>query len=94
MENGLPEEIAYEQFGQHCGQPRYLKLGHILAQHLKKGMEGLEEILEQEMEQAQEERIELARKKGEETGVKLLIPMGMMLVVVLAVLMIPAFLSI
>ena len=94
MENGLPEEVVYEQFGQRCGQPRYLKLGHILAQHLKKGMEGLEEILEQEMQQAQEERIELARKKGEETGVKLLIPMGMMLIVVLAVLMIPAFLSI
>ena len=50
-----------------------MKLGHILAQHLKKGMEGLEEILEQEMQQAQEERIELARKKGEETGVKFMV---------------------
>ena len=45
------------------------------------------------MQQAQEERIELAKKKGEETGVKLLIPMGMMLIVVMAVLVIPAFLS-
>ena len=70
-----------------------MKLGRLFAQHLKKGTEGLEEILGQEMQQAQEERIELAKKKGEETGVKLLIPMGMMLIVVMAVLVIPAFLS-
>ena len=93
MESGVAEETAYEQFGQRCGQPRYLKLGRLFAQHLKKGTEGLEEILGQEMQQAQEERIELAKKKGEETGVKLLIPMGMMLIVVMAVLVIPAFLS-
>ena len=93
MKSGIPEEKAYEHFGQRCGQPRYLKLARILAQHMKKGTEGLEEILEQEMQQAQEERIALAKQTGEEAGTKLLIPMGMMLIVVLVILVLPAFLN-
>lgn len=93
MESGVSEEKAYEHFGQRCGQSRYLKLGRILAQHLRKGTEGLEEILGQEMQQAQEERMALARQMGEEAGTKLLLPMGMMLVVVLVILIVPAFMN-
>ncbi len=93
MQSGISEEKAYEHFGQRCGQTRYLKLARILAQHMKKGTEGLEEILEQEMQQAQEERIAMAKQAGEEAGTKLLIPMGMMLIVVLVILVLPAFLN-
>lgn len=93
MESGVSEERAYENFGQRCGQSRYLKLARILGQHLKKGTEGLEEILSQEMQQTQEERMAFARQMGEEAGTKLLIPMGMMLMVVLVILILPAFLN-
>lgn len=93
MKSGVAEETVYEQFGQRCGQPRYVKFGRILAQHLKKGTEGLEEILEQEMRQAQEERMMTARQKGEEAATKLLLPMGMMLMIVLVILILPAFLN-
>ena len=93
MKNGISEEKAYEHFGQRCGQSRYMKLGRILVQHMKKGTEGMEEILDQEMEQAQEERIALAKQMGEEAGTRLLIPMGIMLVIVLVILVVPAFLN-
>ena len=54
---------------------------------------GLSEILESEVNDAYEERKALARKKGEEAGTKLLLPMGIMLVISMAIIIIPAFLS-
>ena len=50
-------------------------------------------VLEQEAEDAFEKHHALIRKMGEEAGTKLLLPMVMMLVVVIALIMIPAFLT-
>lgn len=83
MENGVPEAAAYENFGRRCGHPVYRKLGMVLSQNLKKGSEGLAELLEQEAMLA----------LGEEAGTKLLIPMILMLMVVLVILMVPAMMS-
>ena len=43
--------------------------------------------------QAMEMRKQQAKKRGEEVSTKLLLPMTLMFVVVLAIVMIPAFLS-
>ena len=59
----------------------------------RKGTKGLAEILENEVNDAYEDRKALARKKGEEAGTKLLLPMGIMLVISMAIIIIPAFLS-
>lgn len=93
MEKGIGEGTAYEMFGQKCRDLRYLKFGSLLSQNLKKGSKGLVEILEQEAEAGMEERKNLARKLGEEASTKLLLPMMLMLMQVVAILMVPAMLS-
>lgn len=93
MEKGVGEASVYEGFGQKCRDLRYLKFGSLLSQHLKKGSKGLAELLEQEAQSGMEERKNLARRLGEEAGTKLLLPMMLMLILVVAILMIPAVIS-
>jgi len=93
MQTGVAEASAYERFGKRCQLTCYVKLGSILSQNLKKGSKGLIELLETEMLTGMEERKNEARRLGEEAGTKLLIPMISMLMVVLIILMVPAFLS-
>jgi hypothetical protein len=50
-------------------------------------------LLEQEERNAMNERINLAKKRGEEAGTKLLGPMILLLLIVMLMIMIPAFLS-
>ena len=53
----------------------------------------MQQLLKKEVEDAFEERKRIARKKGEEAGTKLLIPMVMMLAVVIAIVAVPALMS-
>ena len=62
-------------------------------QNLNKGTRGMQQLLKKEVEDAFEERKRIARKKGEEAGTKLLIPMVMMLAVVIAIVAVPALMS-
>ena len=72
----------------------YRKLAALLTQNLRKGSKGLSELLRTEADQAFEERKAAAKKRGEEAGTKLLLPMFMMLSMVLLIVIVPAFLSI
>ena len=94
MQSGITEAEAYEHFGKRCGLASYRKLGALLSQNVRKGTKGLAELLSVESVQAFEERKSLARKLGEEAGTKLLLPMFLMLAIVMAIIIIPAFLSI
>lgn len=94
MQGGTPEAEVYENFGMRCGISAYRKFGAMLAQNVKKGSKGLTVLLEREAEEAIEERKNLAKKLGEETGTKLMIPMFLMLIIVFAIVIIPAFFSI
>ena len=76
-----------------CIRDSYKGLSILLIQNLKKGGKGLLQLLEQEAQAAFEARKRQARVEGEKAAVKLLLPMGMMLLVVLIILMVPAFLS-
>lgn len=93
MQSGVPEGTAYQNFGRRCGLPSYIKLGSLLAQNLQKGARGLTALLEKEATISMEEHKNAARKLGEKASIKLLLPMILMFTVVLAILMIPAFLS-
>ena len=93
MQSGIPEAQAYERFGKRCQLPEYIRIGTVLSQNLKKGAKGLTTLLETEAETSLTERKNQARKIGERAGTKLLLPMVLMLGVVLAILMVPAFLS-
>ena len=90
---GVPEGNAYEQFGRRTGVLTFIKFGSLISQNLKKGNKGLAELLMREALEAFEERKELAKRLGEEAGTKLLGPMMVMFMIVLIIIMIPAFLS-
>lgn len=93
MEGGMYEAEAYERMGSRYGLAAYKMLSVLLVQNLKKGNENLLELLEREAASVTEERKRNARVKGEEASVKLLLPMVMQLIVVLIILMVPAFLN-
>lgn len=93
MESGVTELNAYENFGQRCRLPQYKKCASLLSQNVRKGTGGLLGALNQEAENAFEERKALAKRKGEEAQTRLLLPMVMMLVVVMILVMVPACFS-
>ena len=86
----MGEQKAYEHFGERCGGAMYRKFANILTQNLKKGSQGVVALLEQEAENAFEERKRAAKRYGEEAGTKLLFPMMIMLGIVMVILIIPA----
>lgn len=90
LESGRGEERAYERFGERCGQSDYRKLGHLLAQNLRKGNRGIVVLLEKEAENAFEERKQAAKRYGEEATTKLLFPMMLMFGMILLILIVPA----
>ena len=91
--DGESERLAYQKFGERVDLGEYQRLIRILLQNLQTGSRGLCKLLEQESENALEERKALACKLGEEAGTKMLLPLMMMLGIVIAIIMIPAMLS-
>ena len=88
---GVPEGTAYENFGKRTGIREYVRLSTFLMQNLKKGSSALLQQLREESGQAEEMRMQNARKLSEEATTKLLLPMIMLLVVVMIMIMVPAF---
>lgn len=94
MKAGYSETASYLEFGRRCGIHTYIKFANLLEQNIKKGTKGLRDILNAEARDALEERKALARKKGDEAGTKLLLPMGIMLVISIIMIIVPALMSI
>ena len=87
------EAAAYGAFGRRCRAHCYLKLGSSLEQNLRQGISGLEQQLDQELTQALEQRKNQAIQDGERMETKMLFPMFLLLGLVMAIVMIPAFMS-
>ena len=93
IENGISEYKAIGKLAERCKIPYYTKLAVLLNQNIRKGNNNLQKQLKEEMDKAFEERKNLARKYAEEAGTKLLFPMVLMLLVVIVMIMYPAFVS-
>ncbi len=91
IRTGVPEAEAYERFGQRTGLQEYIQLSTLLIQNLQKGSNALTERLREEAGKAQREYLQHCKKAGEEAQTKLLLPMVMMLVVVMLMILVPAF---
>lgn len=91
--SGVSESRAFGEFGRRCSLQPYLKLSALLEQSQKNGSKQLRHALELEMISAFEQRKNMAKRLGEEAGTKLLIPLLLMLGVVMAMIVLPAFLS-
>lgn len=90
LQAGVGEIRAYESFGRRIKENCYQRLTALLVQNYQKGNEGLLQVLREEEEAAFRERIDRAKKEGEEAGTKLLFPMLLLLLVVMAIVMAPA----
>ncbi len=93
IRGGIPEGEAYERFGKRCRSTVYMKFGTMLSQNLRKGSKGIADTLRMEAIQSFENRKSSAKRRGEEAGAKLLVPMMGMLAIVLIMVMVPAFLN-
>ena len=93
LDNGMLEERALEDLGKRSGLPQYRKFCSLLSTHMKKGSLSLKKLLENETEEAFAEHQNHIRKLGEEAGTKLLLPMILMLLVVMVLIMVPAFMT-
>lgn len=91
MQSGVAEGAAYERMGRRTGVQQYIRLSGLLMQNLKRGNRMLTERLREEAYKVGEERLQLGRKKAEEAGTRILLPMVMMLGVVMLLIMLPAF---
>lgn len=93
LRSGMSEREVYTDFGRRTGQHRYVRFAGLLSQNLRQGISGLTDSLDAEMQAALEERKNLAIRKGEEAGTKLLFPMMAMLAVIMISITVPAFMS-
>ena len=91
METGVAEAEAYINWGKRCRIREYNRLSMLLVQNLKKGSYRLTESLREEASLAFAARKEEARRAGEIAGTKLLLPMGLMLMIVMVIILVPAF---
>lgn len=93
LKTGAGEGKAYHEFGRACGLRQYMKFSGILEQNRRTGLSEIRIILGNEMDQAWEERKNMARRLGEEASTKLLGPLFLMLIIVMVMIIVPAMLS-
>lgn len=94
INGGIPEMTAYEQFGKRCGVHCYIRFSNIICQNLRRGSGEICRALEYELQSALQEKKNNALKLGEKVGTKLLAPMIIMLIIGLALIVVPAFMSV
>lgn len=63
MQGGVSEAECYEHFGKRCGLQKYMKLGTLLSQNIRKGTKGLVIALDSEAGQALEEKKQTIKKE-------------------------------
>ena len=93
MQEGESERGAFLQMMERIPLMSYHRLIHMLLANRDKGTKGLCEILDKEAQTAYEQKILNVRKMGEEASAKLLVPMMLMLVIVMAIVLLPAFIN-
>ena len=89
--NGKSEEAVYREWGKRCEVSYCRKLGFLLASLKRQGNEKFLTVLDKELYLALEEQKRIARKKGEEAGTKMLFPMLLQLLIVMFLILLPAF---
>jgi len=89
--NGCPEAEAYEAFGERIGLVSYQRMAALLTQNCSKGVKNIKELLLLEAKEVMAEARAEIRIQGEQAGTKLLLPMMGFLVLIFAILLVPAF---
>ncbi len=93
IQSGIPETEGYYRLGKRLALPVYMKITALLSQNLKKGTRDILDMMEEEEAAALQFKRELAKKKGEEAGTKLLFPMITELGIVMVIVILPALMN-
>lgn len=93
LENGIGEEKVYDEFGTTCAG-EYRKLAFLIIVNLKQGNNRMMELLQEENRKAMAAYKEKILEMSDKAGIKLLFPMMIMLIVVMVMIMCPAYLEI
>lgn len=94
LKSGISETMVYSGFGERTATPETVRFTALVSQNIITGSTDLSELLRMEAANALTERKQRAVKAGEEAGTKLLFPMMILLAVMLAIIMVPAFMNI
>lgn len=90
---GESERAAYQSFSEEINAACYHRLIRIILGNMEKGTAGICARLEEESSQAFEQRILTAKKMGEEASTKMMAPLMIMMILVMGIVMMPAFIS-
>lgn len=94
LSNGKQESSAYSQFGKRCGLMPYIKLGTLLEQSIHKGSKELSFHLNNEVRNAFENHKSHILSKSKRAETKLLLPMVIILIIIMALIIVPSFMTI
>ena len=90
---GVYEDRAYADFGRRCGTAEYLRLGSLLETYVQQGNRDLFNLLEQEAAGALAGDLMRVKKRGEQAGTLLLIPILILFGLTLLLVVVPAFMQ-
>lgn len=93
MKDGTPEAYAIEAFGRRCKIKEIIKFTSVLISNLKKGGAEMVPVLVQQSSECWEMRKAAAKEVGAAAGVKMMLPMVMLLMAIMLVVGFPAVLS-
>lgn len=93
LDNGCSEITVYEEFGRRLSVLPYRRMASLLTQNVSKGVQGMRVLLLQEAKEVMAQEKANIRQRGEQAGTKLLVPMMGLLLLVFAILLVPAFQS-
>lgn len=93
IDNGQTEYLAYEELGERLCLSPYKSIMRHISQNLRMGTKDLKGLMETEVNMALEAKKENAKRLGEEASTKLVFPMIILLVVVMVLIMTPAFMG-
>lgn len=91
MQSGISEKNAYENFEKRCGVFEISRFSGLLIRAVKRGGSSLSEELKEESNRAVGAMKESVKKKSETAGTRLLFPMMLYLLIVMVMILYPAF---
>lgn len=90
ISSGISEVKAYASMAKRISIPEYTRLLTLICQNVKHGSSRLLSLMDQEVKNAMNIKREHIRRDGEIASEKLLLPTGLLLLIVIGIIMIPA----
>ena len=88
---GVSESKAYSEMAKRVSIPEYTRLAALISQNIEHGNSRVLMLMDQEVKNAMNIKREHLRRSGEIASEKLLLPTSLLLIVVIGLIMIPAF---